>query len=202
MLLVLIRSNILQATDDEENEHTPSPNTGLLASAASCPGCGTQLGHFDTRRDGVSLFKWKLNLAADDGPAPDPPSLSQCLAAALVANQARSGSAKVVLQGESEAITVWILNPHIKFSSCRVQSLQQEQQQQTKAAAAGAAMKLLYQDRAMEDEDEIDLPDEAIREIRQTLRESSGYLPPDERTKQFGPKGDAWTVTLLERAGS
>lgn len=164
--------------------------TGLSPSAASCPDCSTQLGHFDARKGGVSLFKWKLNLAAaDNTPDGDPPTLSQCLAAALVANQARSGSAKVVLQGEQEAIMIWVLNPHIKFSclsQCRV-----------------SAMKLLYRDKkAMDDdEDEINLPDEAVQEVRQILLEGNGYLPPDEKTKQFGAKEGPWMVTLLERRG-
>lgn len=134
----------------------------------------------------MSLFKWKLNLVDDDTPTPDPPTLSQCLAAALVANQARSGSAKVVLQGERDAITIWVLNPHVRFSCL--------------AKAPIAAMKLLYQDKEM-DEDEINLPDEAIGEVRQTLQEGSRYLPPDEKTKQFNLKEDPWIVTLLERRG-
>lgn len=177
----------MQTTSDEENKHASTPvTTSLQQPTASCPGCGTQLGHLDPRKGGVSLFKWKLNLVDGDAPMPNPPTLSQCLAAALVANQARSGSAKVVLQGERDAITIWVLNPHVRFSCL--------------AKAPTAAMKLLYQDKAM-DEDEIDLPDEAIGEVRQTLQEGSRYLPPDEKTKQFNLKEDPWIVTLLERRG-
>lgn len=105
-----------------------------------------------------------------------------------MANQARSGSAKVVLRGESEeeTITVWVLNPHVNFSC--------------PDKPPTTAMKLLYREQATnEEEDELDLPDEAIRGIRLALREGSGYLPRDERVKTFGRQQDAWTVTLLER---
>lgn len=114
----------------------------------------------------------------------NPPTLSHCLATALIATQARTGSAKVVLQGDKEAITIWILNPHVKFSCKEKQKV--------------SAMKLLFQDRAM-DEDEIDLPDGVVEEIRAILHESNGYLPPDEKNKQFNSQEGAWTVALFER---
>lgn len=96
-----------------------------------------------------------------------------------------------MLQGKSQAITTWVLNPHIKFS-CLSQGSSKK--------AATSAMKLLYQDKAMDEEDEIYLPDEAIEEIRATLQEGNRYLPPDEKEmKRFGAKQEPWMVTLLER---
>lgn len=175
----------------DNNEEGEKAQSLAPSAAASCPGCGTQLGLLDSRKGGVSLFKWKLNLIHSlcdkINDVPPPPSLSQCLAAALMANQARSGSAKVVLRGESESMMVWVLNPYVKFSCLE--------------KPPTMAMKLLYRDRATDEEDELNLPDEAIREMRQALLEGSGYLPRDERVKKFSPKEDAWMVTLLERQG-
>ncbi|KUI61209.1 hypothetical protein VP1G_08406 [Cytospora mali] len=168
--------------------------SGFRSLDAFCRGCRTQLGRFDNRKNGVSLFKWKLNMAEHVGAEdlltseyrylPDPPTLSHCLAAALVATQARSGSAKVVLQGEKEAVTVWILNPSIRFSCLAKQSI--------------PAMKLLYKSEAM-DEEEINVPDEIINEIKVALEEGNAYLPPDEKTRTFGGQEGTWTVSLLER---
>lgn len=161
---------------------------------AFCRGCHSQLGRFDNRKNGVSLFKWKLDMmehAGTDGfltseyrHLSDPPTLSHCLAAALVATQARSGSAKVVLQGEKEAVTVWILNPSIRFSCLAKQGI--------------SAMKLLYRSEAM-DEEEINVTDEVVGEIKKVLEEGNAYLPPDEKTRAFGGEEGTWTVSLLER---
>lgn len=168
--------------------------SGFRYLDAFCHGCHTQLGRFDNRKNGVSLFKWKLNVAEHVGSEDlatndhrylsDTPTLSHCLAAALVATQARSGSAKAVLQGEKEAITMWILNPSIRFSCLAKQGI--------------FAMKLLYRTEAM-DEEEINVPDEVIREIRAVLEEGNTYLPPDEKVRAFGGPEDTWTVSLLER---
>ncbi|ROW00349.1 hypothetical protein VMCG_07303 [Cytospora schulzeri] len=168
--------------------------SGFRSLDAFCRGCNSQLGRFDNRKSGVSLFKWKLNMVEHAGAGdlltseyrqrPDPPTLSHCLAAALVATQARSGSAKVVLQGEKEAVTVWILNPSIRFSCLAKHCI--------------PAMKLLYRSETM-DEEEINVTDEVIKEIKKVLEEGNTYLPPDEKTRSFGGQEDTWTVSLLER---
>lgn len=186
-----------QTKENNEEQEKFAKTPAARPSAASCPDCGTQLGHFDNRKGGASLFKWKLDILAvtDDTirvTNTNPPTLSQCLAAALVANQARSGSAKVVLQGETEAITVWVLNPYVKFASL-------SKKPSPSSPFPAAAMKLLYREQAMEEEDEINLPNEAIQEIRQTLQQGTTWLPPDEKSKQFSVKEDPWMVTLLER---
>ncbi|PSR92429.1 ubiquitin-conjugating enzyme E2-binding protein [Coniella lustricola] len=159
-----------------------------ISTVASCPGCNAQLGVYDTRKDGVSIFKWMLKFA--DSPANSlsmlrPPTLSHCLATALFATQERTGSAKVVLQGDKEAITAWILNPRISFSCNSKQKV--------------SAMKLLWQNRGREEEEELILPDSIVKDIRGLLQEGNSYLPPDEKMKQFNAQDGVWTVALLER---
>lgn len=173
----------LSIDDGTSSEPPPPPGS----PAALCPGCTTQLGHFEHRKNGASLFKWKLKIVDDASvstASPNAPTLSHCLAAALLATQARSGAGKVVLQGEGEAITIWVLNPHIKFSCMEKQKV--------------PAMKLLFQSKAM-DEEEIDLPDEIVKEVYSILQESNRYLPPDEKSKVVPGQDGAWAVALLER---
>ncbi|KAJ0114265.1 hypothetical protein J7T55_010653 [Diaporthe amygdali] len=163
--------------------------SGFRTLDAHCHKCKTQLGRVDNRKNGLALFKWKLNLvdqaeAGKSKPSSAPPSLSHCLAAALVATQARSGSAKVVLQGEKEAVTVWILNPHVKFSCSAKQGVY--------------AMKLLFQHKAM-DEEEILLPDQVVQEAKKILEQGNEYLPLDEKQRQFNPVDGPWMVSLLEQ---
>lgn len=136
----------------------------------------------------MSLFKWMLKFA--DSPTntlsmSQPPTLSHCLSTALIATQERTGSAKVVLQGEKEAITVWILNPYIKFSCKERQKV--------------PAMKVLYQDQSREEEEELILPDNVVNDIRVILQKGNRFLPPDEKTAQFNSQDGVWTVALLER---
>lgn len=175
---------------DGEHETIVSQDfSGFRGLDAHCHKCKTQLGRLDSRKNGLSLFKWKLNLVEQGGVCKSPylsapPTLSQCLAAALIATQARSGSAKVVLQGVKEAVTVWILNPHVKFSCSAKQGVY--------------AMKLLFQPRTM-DEEEILLPDQVVREVRMILERGNEYLPLDEKERQFHPMEGPWTVSLLER---
>lgn len=175
---------------DEKHENIVSQDfSGFRALDAHCHRCKTQLGRLDSRKNGLSLFKWKLDLVEQAGigesPCPSaPPTLSQCLAAALIATQARSGSAKAVLQGAQEAVTVWILNPHVKFSCSAKQCVY--------------AMKVLFQPRTM-DEEEILLPDQVVREVRTILELGNEYLPLDEKERQFDPVEGSWTVSLLER---
>lgn len=176
----------LQISQDEGDSRTSSVGT-ITTQNFLCPSCSTQLGHFERRKNGVSLFKWRIKLIDEASPSTtsqNAPELSHCLAAALIATQARSGAGKVVLQGEEEAITLWVLNPHIKFSCAERERV--------------PAMKLLFQNKAM-DEEEIDLPDEVVKEVRGVLQDSRRYLPLDERNKMVPSLDGAWTVALLER---
>jgi ubiquitin-protein ligase E3 D len=175
--------------DGEQESIVSHDFNGFRALDAHCHKCKTQLGRLDRRKNGLSLFKWKLNLVEQAGvgmylPLSVAPSLSQCLAAALVATQARSGSAKVVLQGVKEAVTVWIINTHVKFSCLAKQGVH--------------AMKLLFQPRTM-DEEEMLLPDQVVREAKLILEQGNEFLPPDEKERQFHPAEDPWIVSLLER---
>lgn len=82
---------------------------------------------------------------------------------------------------------MWILNPYVRFSC-------QAKQQAT------TAMKLLFQNKAMdEDEEEIFLPDEVVREARAILEAGNEYLPPGDKTTLFRPDEGPWTVSMLER---
>lgn len=166
---------------------TPPRSVSSVSPAALCGGCSTQLGHFEPRKNGASLFKWKLKIVEDSSRSTDSdnaPTLSHCLAAALIATQARSGTGKVVLQGEKEAVTIWVLNPHIKFSCIEKQEV--------------PAMKLLFQNKSM-DEEEISLPDDIVTEVRSVLQESNRCLPLHEKTTILPGHSGTWTVALLER---
>lgn len=149
-----------------------------------CTGCGTQLGTYDLRKSAATLFKWKLNITSytliDTAPESVLPSLSHCVAAALAATQAHSGSAKMVLLGDKETLSLWVLNPHLTYS-CNTQ-------------AKVPAMKILFHSEPS-DVEEITLPDAIIKEIRDILTKSSLALPPGERTFAKGN----WSVGLLER---
>lgn len=172
-----------------QNDISSTPPVPLSPTppAALCRGCSTQLGHFEPRKNGVSLFKWKLKIVENANvstSSDNAPTLSHCLSAALIATQARSGTGKVVLQGKEEAITVWVLNPHIKFSCLEKQKV--------------PAMKLLFQNTSMEEE-EIGLPDDIVTEVRVALQESNRHLPFNEKTTMLPGHSGAWTVALLER---
>lgn len=158
--------------------------------ASSCLGCLTQIGHFELRKHGFTLYKWAVHLIngpADIKPRVPSPNLAQCISAALLEIQARDNSAKVILQGDDkEAITIWILNPHVVFSCLAVQRAK--------------AMKVLFRNEAMaEAAGELELPDAVVLEIRGSLQRSNGFLPAAEKTAQVGPKQDMWNVGLLQR---
>lgn len=159
-------------------------------TAASCSQCGTQLGHFEIRKDGFSLYKWAIDLVDGSSriesryPAPN---LAQCVAAALLDIQARDNSAMIVLRGEDkEALTIWVLNPHILFSCNAVQKAR--------------AVKVLFQTKAVNEAvGELELPDAVVKELRETLQRSADFLPPDEKTTQRPRQEGVWTVGFLQR---
>lgn len=156
----------------------------------SCLKCSTQLGHFEFRKNGYTLYKWAVSLIngpADVKPRMAPPNLAQCISAALLEIQAQNNSAKVVLQGhDKEAITIWVLNPHIVFSCLVVQRAK--------------AMKILFRNEAMaETSGELELPDAVVVEIRASLQRSNDFLPSAEKRMMSGPQQDTWHVGLLQR---
>lgn len=59
-------------------------------------------------------------------------------------------------------------------------------------------MKLLYRLEAM-DEEEINVTDEIVKDIKTLLEKGNAYLPPDEKNRAFGSREGTWTVSLLER---
>lgn len=171
----------------EKDEKSPARG-GMVAT--TCAKCSTQLGHFEFRKNGFTLYKWAVNFIngpVDIVPRVAPPNLAQCISAALLEIQARDNSAKVVLQGDDkEAITIWVLNPHVVFSCLAVQRAK--------------AMKVLFRNEAMaEAAGELELPDAVVSEIRGSLERSNGFLPPTEKTAQAGPNQGTWRVGLLQR---
>lgn len=172
----------------ETDEKKTTTHRGMLAT--SCLQCGTQIGHFEFRKNGFSLYKWAVNLIngpLNIKPRHPPPNLAQCLAAALLEIQARDNSAMVVLQGDDkEALTVWVLNPHIVFSCNAVQRAK--------------AVKVLFQTKAVDEAvGELELPDSVVKDVRETLQMSNGFLPPGEKTTQRPRQEGIWAVGFLQR---
>lgn len=171
----------------EKEDKQSTIHSGMMAT--SCLQCSAQIGHFEFRKNGFTLYKWAvtfINGPMDPRPRVAPPNLAQCISAALLEIQARDNSAKVVLQGsDKEAITIWVLNPHVMFSCLAVQRAK--------------AMKVLFRNEAMaEAAGELELPDAVIVSIRSSLEKSNGFLPSFEKTAQIGD-GDTWNVGLLQR---
>lgn len=171
-----------------DNKDHNKTTGGMMAT--SCLQCGARLGHFEFRKNGFSLYKWAVNLIngpSDIKPRYPPPNLSQCIAAALLEIQARDNSAMVVLQGDDkEVLTVWVLNPHILFSCNTVQKAK--------------AVKVLFQTKAVDEAvGELELPDEVVKELRETLQRSTEFLPPGEKTTQRPRQEGVWTVGFLQR---
>lgn len=156
--------------------------------AAKCVQCSTQIGHFEFRKTGFTFYKWTVTFA-NGGPSDQlhprtaPPNLAQCISAALLEIQARDNAAKVVLQGDhAEAVTVWVLNPHVVFS-CR-------------ATQRARAIKVLWREGALDEAaGELEVPDEVVAEVRASLVRSGEFLPVGERTAM----GGVWNVGLLQR---
>lgn len=174
-----------------------------------CTSCHGQLGYFSIRSAAITLFKWQVLCETETSVSP---TISQCLAATLIATVARSGSSKSLLmqidslpsaaQEESPAagangaeptqvLHVWVLNSTIRYASSR-------------RALPVPAIKLLYRviditeadsilEKINSDAQEINLPIEAIQSVAQGLKESNGMLPDKDRTFK------EWTVGLLER---
>lgn len=158
--------------------------------ATSCLQCDAQIGHFEFRKNGFSLYKWAvdfINGPSNVKPRNPPPNLAQCLAAALLEIQARDNSAMVVLQGDNkQVLTVWVLNPHIVFSCNAVQRAK--------------AVKVLFQTTAVNEAvGELELPDEVVKEVCETLQRSNEFLPPGERRTQRPMQEGVWNVGFLQR---
>lgn len=182
----------MTAVPDEKDGNNKKTKTTIHGGmmATFCLQCSAQLGHFEFRKNGFSLYKWAVNLIngpLDIQPRYPPPNLAQCLSSALLEIQARDNSAMVVLQGnDQEAMTVWVLNPHIVFSCNAVQRAK--------------AVKVLFQTRAVDEAvGELELPDSVVKEVRETLQRSNEFLPPDERTTKRPLQEGVWAVGLLQR---
>ena len=201
---------------------------GVLQTAhISCARCETQLGYYNPRTAAVTLFKWQVSCpVAGHYPPPPlpqplwttpplPPTVSECLSAALIATTARTGSSKSFIlpildtatssngstvtlsapHSSEKVLSLWILNNNIRFSST-----------ENPADGPVPAIKLLYRtiprseaDRQLEniisDVQEVNLPVSAIELVSEALNTSNTLLPPSERVFQ------GWQVGLLRRWG-
>lgn len=178
----------MTALSEDKGDQQTAIHTGSMTTC--CVQCRTQVGQFEPQKNGFSLYKWAVDLlngSLDTKPRHPPPSLAQCLAAALLEIQARDNSAMIILQGaEKEALTIWVLNPHIVFSCNAVQKAK--------------AIKVLFQTKAVDEAvGELELPDAVVKELREVLQRSTDFLPPGERTTQRPRQEGVWNVGFLQR---
>lgn len=192
-----------------ESQFSSFPSGTLLKSSAAaidqaqpkenghvfCGECRTQLGLFSPSSPSVTLFKWQITCeTVSTGRAP---SISECLAASLLAAISRSACAKsVVLPYEDrgsavKALHLWVLNANLVYTSSARQGKR-------------AALKILYRDISIEeahgladsmtsDVQEMSLPSKAIKAVRRALEASSALMPERERCFR------GWSAGLLDR---
>ncbi|KID77136.1 uncharacterized protein G6M90_00g100470 [Metarhizium brunneum] len=180
-------------------------SSDAVADAASpkflhifCSECKAEIGLFNMKIGSVTLFKWqvKCNTTVPNNRVPSGP---ECLAASLVANISRSGSAKSLISAHAsekgENLTtplyLWVLNPNVVYSSSFIQGKK-------------TAMKVLYQQITAEEGDkltdsivldvqDLSLPTATIQLSREILKSSNRLLPEKERSFK------EWQVGLLDR---
>lgn len=168
-----------------------------------CTSCESQLGHFNFRTAAVTLFKWQTAFPSITASSPSSlPSVSQCLAAILIATVARSGSSKSLIMPVSETsesrpadrkaiIHLWVLNSTIKYAS-------------SSGKGVVPAIKLLYRpiskreaekmlENITSDAQEVNLPQEDVGAVMTALEDSNELLPLGDRLFK------GWKVGLLRR---
>ncbi|CAK7232294.1 E3 ubiquitin-protein ligase E3D [Sporothrix curviconia] len=171
-----------------------------------CPSCRAQVGYLTLRRQqSIHLFKWQVSVAGADSTAP---TITDCVAATLVATIQRTGSSKSFFlpiyeleggdavegedKGEERVLHIWVLNSNIGYAAWPAETV------------PGPAIKLLYRfvarkeadktlDRPNSDVQEINLPRETIAAVVGLLQDSNGLLPPRDRLFQ------EWKIALLGR---
>lgn len=161
------------------------------------------------RQQSVHLFKWQVGV---DG-TPTAPSVSDCVAATLVATIQRTGSSKSVLLPIDElepradagepVLHLWVLNSRIRYAASGGSGCDT-----TAPPSSGprprSAIKLLFRriprqeaDAMLEaltsDVQEINLPRAAILTVGTLLAASNGLLPASERLFR------EWQIGLLDR---
>lgn len=164
----------------------------------ACGRCSADVGLYSARTLSVTLFKWQVTCETT-WPTRALPSVSECLASALLAAISRTGCAKSAIapyvpEGERDAtrlLHLWVLNANVVYASSAVEGKR-------------AAMKILYREIGSDegnrlaesmasDVQDIKMPTGAIEAAREALRASSLLLPERERTFQ------GWNAGLLGR---
>ncbi|CAK7200571.1 E3 ubiquitin-protein ligase E3D [Sporothrix eucalyptigena] len=166
-----------------------------------CQSCRAQIGYLTIRRQqSVHLFKWQVSVSETTTTAP---SISDCVAATLIATIQRTGSSKSLIlpiyelegrhsRSDENVLQIWVLNSNISYAAW------------PSSTKSGPAIKLLYKfvsrndadttlDSLNSDVQEINLPSETIAAMASLLEASTGLLP--ERERWFRE----WKIGLLER---
>ncbi|KAI0387525.1 ubiquitin-conjugating enzyme E2-binding protein [Hypomontagnella monticulosa] len=175
-----------------------------------CKLCQNQLGVLNDQGSSASLFKWQVHV---DEQTPEgvgePPSLTHCISAMLLATMSRSGCSKSIIlpmkvqnqqtQAASQTsettqslLNIWVFNSNITFSSTK------EAKSPVKAikvffrmVSQEEADKLL--DSMTSDVQDITLPNDAIQKVTEILSSSNQLLPESDRQLKD------WQVGLLEK---
>lgn len=170
-----------------------------------CVACRTRLGHFHFDAAAVALFKWQVLCEARSSGVP---SIQDCLAAALTATIARSGSSTVLLLPTAEprpdedaaaaagslrggVLHLWVLNSSIRYASSGRDGVISAVKLLFRTTSSADAERLL--EKPTTDAQEMTLPAEAIVEIRRALADSCMLLPVKDRVYK------EWQVALLDR---
>ncbi|PHH72122.1 hypothetical protein CDD80_4756 [Ophiocordyceps camponoti-rufipedis] len=204
-----VSSFVFTESDCHDLLFSSSPSGTLLKSSAAaidqapskrnghvfCGECRTQLGLFSPSSPSVTLFKWQVTCeTVSTGRAP---SISECLAATLLAAISRSACAKSVVVpyedrgSTAKALHLWVLNANLVYSSSARQGKR-------------AALKMLYREISIEeahglvdsltsDVQEMSLSTKAIKAVRRALEASSALMPERERCFR------GWSAGLLDR---
>ncbi len=153
---------------------------------------------FNSRIQGISIFKWQASCASTTATTP---SISECVAATLVATLSRTGSSQSIIlpmdasirgNVDDDVLQLWVLNSNVCYASSEVGCSTQPT----------LAIKLLFKciSQKMADDilgrmtsnvQEINLPREAIRTVTDQLERSNGLLPVSEQ--QF----KEWKIGLV-----
>lgn len=143
----------------------------------------------------VNLFKWRIKV--ESLTYTSTPSSIDCLGAMITSTISRTGSSKSIIMPhasiahETTPLYIWVLNNNVVYTS-------------TSSTGKRSALKVLYKDICNEeamkllesltgDAQDIMFAQQAIKEARSCLEQSTSILPPSERIFQ------GWKVGLLER---
>jgi hypothetical protein len=202
----------------------------------ACTTCHEYIGHVDQHAEGYRLYKWRLDSTRTDRPSSSQttsppesyysPSIQGIITAQLQSIMLAQCTSKLLLlptdtkpmNTPTTILSLWILNPTLRYSSTNTDQRQQQQQQQQEqqqqqqqehdSPTAKLAMKVFWKPissstaealaasesaPSSSKSEEVYLPQAAILELKDILHRSVSYLPPS------GRKFQDWHVGLLNR---